>query len=178
VQEEFEILIENYKNGDTVSFGKFFELNKVFVLGICAKYCKEKDTASDWCMEIFEKLMTDIKRFKIENYRSWLYVYSKNYCLMAIKKTPETKKIDDFMENRLSFHPYDNDEKENMFVSLENNLELLNDEQKVCVKLFYLEKKSYQEISTLLKYDLNKVKSFIQNGKRNLLIKMKQENEE
>ena len=65
-----------------------------------------------------------------------------------------------------------------MFVSLETNLELLNDEQKVCVKLFYLEKKSYQEISTLLKYDLNKVKSFIQNGKRNLLIKMKQENEE
>lgn len=178
MQEEFELLIENFKKGDNSSFGKFFELNKVFVLGVCAKYCKEKDTASDWCMEIFEKLMVDIKRFKIDNYRSWIYVYSKNYCLMALKKTPETKKIDSVMENKLSFHPYDNQEKEMMYTSLENNLELLNEEQKICVKLFYLEKKSYQEISTLLKYDLNKVKSFIQNGKRNLLIKMKQENEE
>jgi RNA polymerase sigma-70 factor (ECF subfamily) len=38
--------------------------------------------------------------------------------------------------------------------------------------LFYLEQKCYKDIADLTGYDLNKVKSAIQNGKRNLKICM------
>ena len=50
------------------------------------------------------------------------------------------------------------------------SLEELNPEQKQCLILFYLEKKSYQEISENTGFSLMQVKSYIQNGKRNLKI--------
>lgn len=177
MQEKDEILIEEYKNGNSHSFGILFQQNKMFVLGICAKYSNDPDLAADYCMEIFEKLMQDLKKHDVQNFRPWLYVYAKNYCLGKFRKAPEQKKLDGFMENTLSFHPYIEEEKEELFLCLEKNIELLNEEQKKCIKLFYLEGKSYQEISNILNIDLNKVKSNIQNGKRNLLIKMKQEND-
>jgi RNA polymerase sigma-70 factor (ECF subfamily) len=55
---------------------------------------------------------------------------------------------------------------------LEKCIETLGDEQKQCVKLFYLQEKCYKEITESTGFDMNKVKSYIQNGKRNLKICM------
>jgi len=48
----------------------------------------------------------------------------------------------------------------------------LGKEQKLCVILFYLEKRSYQEIATSTQFTQMQVKSHIQNGKRNLKLLM------
>jgi RNA polymerase sigma factor (sigma-70 family) len=58
--------------------------------------------------------------------------------------------------------------------TLKKCIDQLKDEQKECIKLFYLEEKCYQEIAESTSYELKKVKSYIQNGKRNLRICMDQ----
>jgi RNA polymerase sigma-70 factor (ECF subfamily) len=85
-----------------------------------------------------------------------------------------TESDEDGVENSVPLH-LDNEgaeDKEQSLQLLEKGLENLDEEQRICLKMFYLEKKSYQEITEFTGYDLNKVKSYIQNGKRNLKIFM------
>ena len=67
-------------------------------------------------------------------------------------------------------------EKEMLLNQLEKGLEELKEDQKIGIKLFYLESKSYQQIADQTGWDLKKVKSEIQNGKRNLKLKVKEQN--
>jgi RNA polymerase sigma-70 factor (ECF subfamily) len=69
------------------------------------------------------------------------------------------------MESYLDLHPIDEDRNDG---KLKECIEKLSDEQKQCIKLFYYKEKCYKEISDITKFDLKKVKSHIQNGKRNL----------
>jgi RNA polymerase sigma-70 factor (ECF subfamily) len=57
---------------------------------------------------------------------------------------------------------------EQTYSFLEQSLIELSQEQRHCVTLFYLQKKSYQQISESTGFNYMQVKSFIQNGKRNL----------
>ena len=79
---------------------------------------------------------------------------------------------DSFMETESSSHPNKAEEKEIQYTLLEKAIEELSEEQKKCIELFYLKQKSYQEIIDITGYSVNEVKSFIQNGKRNLKIKL------
>lgn len=65
-------------------------------------------------------------------------------------------------------------EKDRTLELMNESLEELNSEQKQCVTLFYLEKRSYQEISETTGFTLMQVKSYIQNGKRNLKLILEQ----
>ena len=58
--------------------------------------------------------------------------------------------------------------RENLLEQMQSALEQLNQEQRTCISLYYLENHSYQEISTKTGYNGDQVKSYIQNGKRNL----------
>ncbi|HEY0653572.1 MAG TPA: sigma factor-like helix-turn-helix DNA-binding protein, partial [Chryseosolibacter sp.] len=69
-------------------------------------------------------------------------------------------------------HLQEGPEIESNLRKLEGCIETLPEEQRQCVKLFYLQKKCYKEITELTGFELNKVKSYIQNGKRNLKICM------
>jgi RNA polymerase sigma factor (sigma-70 family) len=151
-------------------YGKYMEM----VFAICYKYLRQQDLAQDATMEIFEKLINDLHTHEVQNFKSWLHSVARNHCLMELR----SQKVaaiehsdffgDDFMENEPSEHQYDDWEIENDLNKLEKCLETLNFEQKSTVELFYLQEKSYKEIVEVTGYDLNKVKSYIQNGKRNL----------
>ena len=131
-------------------------------------------------MEIFEKLLKDLSRHEISNFKSWLHTVAKNHCLMKLRSRKnkfavrfENDEMNlEVVEMNQLWHPGDSLEKEKTLTLLEKGIQQLNEHQKKCVELFYLDEKSYQEIVDLTGYSLLNVKSHIQNGKRNLKIFM------
>ena len=179
-------LITEYKNTkNNVFVGILYKRYSHLVLGLSLKYLKDEDEAKDAVMQVFEKLLTDLLKFNIDYFKSWLYTFSKNHCLMIIRtKQSKLKKeidmqihADYFMETESTLHPYKEVEKELQYNLLEKAIDELSADQKKCIELFYLKEKSYNEIVELTGYSINEVKSFIQNGKRNLKIKLEKNSE-
>ena len=169
-------LVSEYKvSGDPAVVGSLFDRYMTLVYGVCLKYFKDRDESKDAVMQIFEKLMVSLKEHEITNFKSWLYVTSKNHCLMALraKKGRNFEQIStEFMENGFLLHLEGEPEMESNLAKLEKCIEHLATEQKDCVTLFYMQQKCYKEIVQITGFDDNKVKSYIQNGKRNLRLCM------
>jgi RNA polymerase sigma factor (sigma-70 family) len=143
--------------------------------GVCLKYLKDRDESKDMVMQIFEKLPSKLKNHEVTFFKSWLYATTRNECLMRLRsqKGVIKEEIDSaFMENELILHLEDEPEMETNLTKLERCVEELIADQKQCVRLFFLQEKCYKEIVEVTGFDLNKVKSYIQNGKRNLKICM------
>jgi RNA polymerase sigma-70 factor (ECF subfamily) len=136
------------------------------------KYLKDETEAKDCVQQIFLKVLTQVSKYKIDYFKSWLYMVAKNHCLMRLRERDKSAK--DLPEN--SNIVQDETDKQNLlqneqtFDLLEDAIDELSEEQKLCVIQFYLQKKSYQQIADKTGYSLMQVKSFIQNGKRNLKI--------
>lgn len=172
-----EDLISIYKDKPTsLIIGEIYERYAHLVMGVSMKYLKNKFDAEDLTMVLFEKLPLKIEKNEIKTFKSWLFMVTKNECLMLLRKKgnrsseiiKELESIDLLEEKQA---------KEVQLELLEDAIEILKEEQKECIKLFYIECKSYQEISIFLKRDIKKVKSAIQNGKRNLRINLEGRNE-
>jgi RNA polymerase sigma-70 factor (ECF subfamily) len=157
--------------------GELYSRYMHLVYGVCLKYLKNREESKDAVMQIFEKLLRDLPEDEILNFKSWLYVITKNYCLMQIRsRKNQDKKIkewqndpDNFMESEEFLHPLDGEDPENN-KALQECIEKLKKEQKNCVEWFYYENKSYREIAGFPGMDEKKVKSLLQNAKRNLKI--------
>lgn len=177
-QKPDEVLLTEFTStGNLEVLGDLYTRYMHLVYGVCLKYLKDRDESMDAVMQIFEKLITDIPKQKIENFSSWLHVVTKNYCLMQLRsRRSKDEKFNEwlndptiFMENISYLHPVDRDEQD-LDKELADCIDRLKEEQKKCIKLFYYENKCYQEISEDLKTDEKKVKSNLQNAKRNLKI--------
>lgn len=176
-------LLDKYKtSGDLALLGILYKRYMHLVYGVCIKYLKDRDESQDAVMEIFEGLITKLRKHEVNNFKSWLHVTSKNHCLMELRKRSPEMPMEDYsyqlMEYESSEHPDNEMELENDLVKLEMCITKLNDEQRECVSHFFLKKKSYTEIAEITGHPLKKVKSFIQNGKRNLKICMEAEGNE
>ncbi len=174
-------LLQLYKlNGDAVIFGLLYKRHATMALGVANKYLQPEDDAKDAVMQVFEQLLQNINYHKIDNFKSWLYSVVKNFCLMKLRKEKnltivreeEGKNIFSVVEKEQLLHQDEVKLKESNLTNLEMAIETLNEEQKKCIELFYLQQKSYAEVVEITGYTLNNVKSFIQNGKRNLKLKM------
>jgi len=179
-EESDEELLRRFREGGDIGvLGQLYERYMHLVYGVCLKYLEEREQAKDEVMNIFERLVTTVPGQEILNFRTWLYVVARNHCLMQLRSRKsesahmETMLSDPtfFMENFSEMHPIENDEGIDM-KRLEECMARLKDEQKRCIELFYYEGCGYREISGRLGIDEGKVKSFIQNGKRNLKICM------
>ena len=143
------------------------------VYGVCLKYLRDREQAKDAVMQIHEKLIESLLKHSITRFRSWLYVNARNHCLMHLRSTKNTRteEIQPFLvENGPEQHPEEEIELEQNILKLEKCIETLAGPQQLCVKLFYLQEKCYKEIRVETGFDLHQVKSYIQNGKRNLKI--------
>lgn len=141
------------------------------VYGTCVKYLGDQDAAKDAVMNIYQELLEKMKNHTIENFKSWLYVVTKNHCLMQLRKNKKSATADldsEIVQSEDFSHLEGVFEKERQLDKLEGCLQKLQEEQRQTVKLFYLENKCYNEISSILGFDWNKVRSLVQNGKRNL----------
>jgi RNA polymerase sigma factor (sigma-70 family) len=145
------------------------------VYGVCLKYLKDREEAKDAVMQIHEKLIDGLLKHQVTHFRSWLYVNARNHCLMALRsrKGRVEEEISPFLvESDPGPHPGEESELELNLVKLESCIETLAGPQQLCVKLFFLQQKCYKDIGAETGFDLQQVKSFIQNGKRNLKICM------
>lgn len=176
--EEDDIsLINRFKKSDDKDcIGILFERYTYLVYGICMKYLKDEEKCKDAVMEVFEKVMQEIHKHEISNFSSWLHSVTRNYCLMQLRsEKSKNEKSDEWQKSELLFmemaeemHLSNTNEKEKQLQQLELAIEQLNIEQKTCIKLYYIEEKSYQDVAAITGYDLKQVKSYLQNGKRNL----------
>lgn len=170
-----EDLIQRYlQSSDNNVVGELYNRYARLVFGVCLKYLKNKDESKDTLLLIFEKLLKDLKKYEIKNFKSWLYTYTKNECLMALRKaTTKTLEAD---VHDLNIATADEEAEattdETVYQKLEESVRDLSEEQRTCIQLFYLENKSYNEIATITGLNFNQIKSFIQNGKRNLRLKL------
>jgi len=174
-----EQLVRAYvSEGNTAHFGVLFERYTHLVFGLCMKYLKNTQDAEDAVMGIFEKLMSDLHKHEVRDFKSWLYRVSRNHCLMILRKNKVGDKAEthimyetrqEFMEKLFEeHHSNEHTAVEGNLISLHDALNTLREEQKICIELMYFDKRSYQEIADITGYELKKVKSYIQNGKRNL----------
>lgn len=169
-------LIQLYQQrDDKEAIGVLFERYYHLVLGVGLKYLQNSEAAKDMSMRVFEKLIRELKNYKIEYFKAWLYRVAQNECLMEMRKN---KKIT-INASEMQIVSVESDdkmhllmEKESTLNKMEEELEHLPHEQRDCIKMFYLQKKSYSEICSLTGFTFMQVKSFIQNGKRNLKIKL------
>jgi RNA polymerase sigma-70 factor, ECF subfamily len=174
-KSEEELLSEFTSKGDIDLLGKLYSGYMPLVYGVCLKYLKNRDESKDAVMQIFEKLIIEIPKQRIENFRGWLHVVTKNYCLMQLRsQKSQEERIHEwmndsliFMENHVSAHPLDEDSAD-PDMALADCIDKLRDEQKECIRQFYYENRCYNEIAGILDLDEKRVKSYLQNAKRNL----------
>lgn len=169
-------MLSQYKlSGDLEVLGRLYEKYMALVYGVCLKYLKNEEQSKDAVMQIFEELIPKLRVHEVANFKSWLYTLARNHCLMSLRSSNkhEFVNIDDYgVDNGPLLHLEDGDVKENQLNSMEKCMEKLPEEQRTTIDMFYLQQKCYKDIADATGFDMNKVKSYIQNGKRNLKICM------
>jgi RNA polymerase sigma factor (sigma-70 family) len=171
-----ELVAAFKQSGDTNYLSTLYQRYMDLVFGVCLKYFKDAESCKDAVMDIYEELNTKLRLHEVDNFKGWLHVLARNYCLMQLRSPKNMKTTEfnaDFMQSVENTHLNGEVlEKESNFVKLEQCLDTLQEEQKQSVQLFYLENKCYNEIAAITGYDWNKVRSYIQNGRRNLKLCM------
>jgi len=169
-------LVLGYKAaGDLHVLAQLYQRYMDLVYGVCLKYLKNPEQAKDAVMQIFEELIEKLKKHEVENFRGWLYQLAKNHCLMQLRSRKNLRTVEvppSLMQSEENVHLNGVLEREENFKQLEYCLATLSEDQRKAVQLFYIEGKCYNEIVELMGQNWNQVRSFIQNGRRNLKICM------
>jgi RNA polymerase sigma-70 factor (ECF subfamily) len=164
-----ELLQLFYADRNNQWLGWLLERYTLLLYGVSMKYLKDPEEARDAVQQIFLKAITELHKYEVTYFSSWLYMIARNYCLMKLRDRKHRVKPVDLLADFLpAGEETDVLHKENLLLKLESALNELNPEQNRCIRLFYLQKKSYQEIAEETGFSLMQVKSYIQNGKRNL----------
>jgi RNA polymerase sigma factor (sigma-70 family) len=172
-------LIAAYKNSTDLGYvSTLYQRYMELVFGVCLKYFKDAEKSKDAVMDIYEELCKKLKLHEVDNFKGWLQVLARNYCLMQLRSPRNMKTTEfnaDFMQSNQITHLENGIlEKEENFKILEDCMGLLTMEQKQSIELFFLQKKCYNEIADITGFEWAKVRSYIQNGKRNLKLCMEE----
>jgi RNA polymerase sigma factor (sigma-70 family) len=180
--DDNQLLQQFYADKNNEWLGILLQRYTLLLLGVCMKYLKNEEEAKDAVQQVFLKSITELHKYKVEYFKSWVYMVAKNHCLMKLRD--KGKYTAELNEQLLATPDATADKtdfltKEAVLINMETALEQLNAEQRQCVTLFYLQKKSYRDITEATGFSLLQVKSYIQNGKRNLKLLMqdKQDND-
>ncbi|MEO8112275.1 MAG: sigma-70 family RNA polymerase sigma factor [Ginsengibacter sp.] len=177
--DDKELLQKFYTDHDNKWLGILLPRYTLLLLGVCLKYLKNEEDARDAVQQVFLKVIDELHKYQVEYFKSWIYMIAKNHCLMMLRnkgkipvelneqiiKTPE-----DAVDKSLLI------ERDTLLIKMQKCLQDLNSEQRQCVTLFYLEKKSYTQITGVTGFSMMQVKSYIQNGKRKLKLMMESGN--
>jgi RNA polymerase sigma factor (sigma-70 family) len=171
-------LVALYKrSGDKQMLATLYQRYIDLAYGVCLKYLKQPDAAKDAVMAVFEDLLSKLKKHEVTHFKSWLFAVVKNHCLMQLRSENRFRMVDldaDRMQLEQEVHLQDAWENERQLKQLSDCVEGLSEAQKTSITLFYFRKKCYKEISVITGHDPEKVRSLIQNGRRNLKICMEQ----
>lgn len=174
-QSDEDLAREYFISGNKELVGHLFEKHVTTVFGVCLFYIRDKDVAKDMVMQIFEKLINELRKTEIKNFKAWLGFVVRNYCISELRKSKAKHFVSEtYLDFELTETDYETElavesvKDDKMIEYMTSSLPLLKVNQKTCLELFYLKSLSYQEICITTKLSLNEVKSNIQNGKRNL----------
>jgi RNA polymerase sigma factor (sigma-70 family) len=173
--DDTELLQRFYADKDNEWLGILLQRYTMLLLGVCMKYLKNEEEAKDAVQQVFLKAINELHKYKVDYFKSWVYMVAKNHCLMKLRdKGKYTAEVNGQLmatpDEIVDKNNYI--EKDKALTAMAQALTQFNKEQQLCVTLFYLEKKSYQEITVQTNFSLLQVKSHIQNGKRNLKLLM------
>ncbi len=178
--KEQDILALYKQTADISLLGNLYAGYMTLVYGVCLKYLKDEAKSQDAVMQLFEELVEKLKKHEVSNFKPWLYSVARNYCLMQLRADSKQSFVD-INEAGVEKEAFTNldieDTTEQNLLTMEQCLETLNEEQRKSIELFYLQQKCYQEVAAVTGYEMNKVKSYIQNGKRNLKLCMEKTGE-
>lgn len=171
---DHELLDRFYEDHNNDWLGILLSRYTLLLLGVCMKYLKNEEEARDGVQQVFLKVITELHKYRVDFFKSWIYMITKNHCLMKLRdrngKMAVTLSDDFSAPDAENLEPKDHLEKDQLLDLMSLALEELGQDQKRCVTLFYLDKASYQEIAAQTGFTMLQVKSNIQNGKRNLRI--------
>jgi RNA polymerase sigma-70 factor (ECF subfamily) len=168
--QDKELLNNFYHDHNNEWLGILLPRYTLLLLGVCMKYLNNEEDAKDAVQQVYLKAINELHKYPVDYFKSWIYMVAKNYCLMKLRNSGKR-----FVELNSDLSENIDQDEGNYFKDRESNLnemgnalKKLNPEQQQCISMFYLERKSYVEISDLTGFTLMQVKSNIQNGKRNL----------
>jgi RNA polymerase sigma-70 factor (ECF subfamily) len=168
-----ELLTQFKETANQEVLGQLYSRYIPLVYGLCLKYLRQIEDAEDAVINLYEELSLKIHRYQIDNFKTWLYSTAKNHCLQILRKEKnrffEENDVRD-MESDEFEHLIDVEDDKEKEDALNYCLETLSEEQRQCIVLFFFEDYSYADIVEKSGFELSKVKSYIQNGKRNLRI--------
>lgn len=169
-----------YKERNNMYIGELLSRYTLRLLGVGMKYLKDEDEAKDMVQQVFEKVLREVGNYKIENFGGWLYRIAQNYSISLLRSQVKTVDAENmrYVASERDLDPEAHWNTVNREDRLQEALKRLKEDQRICVSLFFLEKKSYQEIAAEHGFDIKQVKSNIQNGKRNLRLIMETLEEE
>lgn len=172
--DEASLMAKFRADGNTEWLGIILERFTLVLFGVCMKYLKEEEAAKDAVQQVFLKALSEVPKYEIENIGGWLYQVARNHCLSLLRSKKEY-----MSEDPLKYIPQPEEVPLSLLLEKEKNIDKMKEalldikeEQRVCVAAFYLDKKSYAQISEETGWDIKQVKSNIQNGKRNLRLKL------
>lgn len=172
---EAERLAAYRRYGDVAVLGALYEPYMDLVFGVCFKYLRDEEESKDAVMQIFERLVTDLRQHEVSNFKNWLHSVARNHCLMRLRtsrvtigyETADDRKQEQEIEATIEDDVF---ALEGQLDALDDCLQKLAIEQRVSIELFYLQNKCYRDIAEETGFEMGKVKSYIQNGKRKLKI--------
>lgn len=174
IKTDEELLSLFYKDGNNYWLGCLLERYTLLMLGVCLKYLKNMEDAKDAVQQIFTNLITNLRKHKVLHFKAWLLIVTRNYCLMQYRKKNKKNTIELtdklYIEDNLTIEVNKEEDllKNITTEQIIDSLSSLNKEQRICIDLFYLQQKSYKDIINVSGFTFKQVKTYIQNGKRNL----------
>ncbi len=178
VPDDQDLIAAYRQTSDLKLVAQLYQRYLDLLYGVCLKYLGEAETAKDAVMDIFEELAQKLLRHEVGYFKGWLYTLAKNHCLMKLRSSrlKVAQSVDpEYMQTAEELHLKDKIEQEQQFDQLAACIETLQTDQRTVIQLFYLQNKCYKEIETLTGMEWNKVRSHIQNGRRNLKICMERQ---
>ncbi|HMC98500.1 MAG TPA: sigma-70 family RNA polymerase sigma factor, partial [Ferruginibacter sp.] len=140
-----ELLERFHADHNNEWLGILLERYTLLLLGVCMKYLKNEDDAKDSVQQIFLKVIQELHKYRVEYFKSWIYMVAKNHCLMKLRDKQGKIPVE-INEKLLSAPCEESDERllirnDQTLDMMEEALKELNPEQNQCVTLFYLQKK-------------------------------------
>ena len=102
-----ELVAAFKKSGDIKYLSTLYQRYMELVFGVCLKYFKDTERCKDAVMDIFEELNTKLKNHEVDNFKGWLHVVARNYCLMQLRSPRNLKTTEfnpAFMQSEESAH--------------------------------------------------------------------------
>mgnify|MGYP002785406320 FL=1 len=170
-----ELVALYHREGNVQVLGTLYQRYMDLIYGVCLKYLKDTEESKDAVMRIYEELVEKLRKHEVEHFKSWLYTLARNHCLMKLRKQKGKITVEitePVMQNNDLWHQEDAMHKEEQLSTMEECMQQLIQEQKICVELFYMQGKCYNDICEETGFEWNKVRSYIQNARINLKLCM------